>query len=244
MFSIFNKKKFIADFIPHGYVDIHSHVIPGIDDGAKTLEDSMYLLKTLNNLGAEKLYVTPHTSAHIWPNTPEIIYDGLKSLQAIIPEINTNMQLKAASEYLLDDSMLQKLDSGSVLTYKDQTILVEFSYLNVPMNYQQVFFEIQLKGYTPILAQPERYSYFNNHPEVFKELKKTGVKLQLNLLSLVGYYGPEAQKMAETLLKLNMYDFTGTDLHHKQHCKALEQPIKVKTTHNLKNIMENNTILF
>lgn len=244
MFSIFTKKKFISDFIPNGYVDIHSHIIPGIDDGAKDLEDSKILLKTFEKLGIEKLYTTPHTSAHIWPNSAEKIIEGLQSLLPLASTVNENMQIKAASEYLLDDSFLPRLTEGDVLTYANNYLLVEFSYLNVPMNFQQVFFEIQLQGYTPILAHPERYTYFFKQPEVFKELKKTGVKLQLNLLSLVGYYGPETQKMAETLLKLNLYDFTGTDLHHYQHCKAMFEPIKVKYVQGLKELMSNNSILY
>lgn len=243
MLSIFSKSKYISDYIPPGYTDIHSHILFGIDDGAKTYEDSLLLLNTLYEIGTENIITTPHTSTHVWNNTPQIILDKRTELYNIIPDLATKMNVNVASEYLLDDTFLHLIENQNVLTYKDQHILVEFSYFNVPLNYQQIFFEIQLHGYQPILAHPERYSYFNNQPEIFEELKKCGVKLQLNLLSLVGYYGPEVLKMANELLKRNLYDFTGSDLHHKIHCKALKDPIKLKYHSGLASIMENNTIL-
>lgn len=244
MFSFFTKNKYITDFIPNDYVDIHSHIIPGIDDGAKTIEDSKYLLQSLIELGVDRAYTSPHTSTNIWNNSPEIITEGLEALKVSLPELTQKLDLRVASEYLLDDEFMKLLEKDSVLTYGDNHILVEFSYLNLPINFQQLFFEIQLKGYIPILAHPERYTYFNNQPEIFRELRKTGVKLQLNLLSLVGYYGLETQKMADTLLKMNLYDFTGTDLHHKNHLKALYEPIKAKHTSELTNLMQKNIKLY
>jgi len=243
MFSIFSKSKYISDYIPTEYTDIHSHILFGIDDGAKTYEDSELIIKTLLEIGTQNIITTPHTSTHIWNNTPQIIQDKRTDLYNIIPDLATKMNITVASEYLLDDTFMQLIETKNVLTYKDKHILVEFSYFNVPLNYQQLFFEIQLHGYQPILAHPERYSYFNNHPEIFEEIKKSGVKLQLNLLSLVGYYGPDVMKMANELLKRNLYDFTGSDIHHKMHCKAIKNPIRLKYHNGLKDIMNNNKIL-
>jgi protein-tyrosine phosphatase len=243
MFSFFSKSKYISDYSPNGYTDIHSHILYGIDDGAKTHEDSILLIHTLQEIGTENIITTPHTSTHIWNNNPSIILDKRNDLHNIITDLATKVNLEVASEYLLDDTFLQLVENHQVLTYKDKHILVEFSYFNVPLNYQQIFFEIQLHGYQPILAHPERYSYFYNQPEIFEDLKKHGVKLQLNLLALVGYYGPDVMKMANELLKRNLYDFTGSDLHHKMHCKALKDPIRLKYHSGLKSIMDNNKIL-
>ncbi|UYW00520.1 histidinol phosphatase [Flavobacterium agricola] len=243
MLNFFSKSKYISDYVPTEYTDIHSHIMHNIDDGAKNPEDSALLINTLLEIGTKNIISTPHTSTHIWNNSPEIIVKKREELNNIIPDLLTKSNFKVASEYLLDDSFLTLLENKQVLTYKDNHILVEFSYFNVPLNYQNIFFEIQLNGYQPILAHPERYSYFNNHPEVFEAIRKSGVKLQLNLLSLVGYYGPDVMKMADELLKRNLYDFTGSDLHHKMHCKALHDKIKLKHHSGLSSVMANNYYL-
>lgn len=240
MFSIFSKTKYIQDYIPAGYTDIHSHILFGIDDGAKTIDDSNTILKTLSNIGVERIITTPHISKHIWNNTPEIIKTKYSEICTDLSEITNKLSLSYAAEYLLDDDFMALAQQKALLTYKDAHVLVEFSYYNAPINYLQLFFELQLLGYTPVLAHPERYNYFHNQLEVFKQLHKMGVKLQLNLLSLVGYYGLEVQKMADQLLKNNLYTFTGSDLHHKQHCNSIMKPIKAKNINGLQDIMKNN----
>jgi len=243
MLSFFSKTKYISDYVPNGYTDIHSHVLFGIDDGARNHDDSLLLINTLREIGTENIITTPHTSAHIWNNNPKIILDKREEVYNITPNLFTNVNFQVASEYMLDDAFLNLVATNQILTYQDNHVLVEFSYFNVPINYASIFFEMHLNGYQPILAHPERYSYFHNHPEVFEEIRKSGVKLQLNLLSLVGYYGPEVMKMANELLKRNLYDFAGSDLHHKMHCKAIKEKIKLKNHNSLKSIMANNLSL-
>jgi tyrosine-protein phosphatase YwqE len=127
-----------------------------------------------------------------------------------------------------------------LLTLKDNYVLVEMSYINPPIQLFEIVFEIQIKGYQPVLAHPERYNFYHGNLDAFKKLKNAGCKFQLNMLSSVGYYGPAVAKCAQDLLKNNLMDFIGSDVHHERHLAAFEQKIVVKEIETIKKIIENN----
>tara|TARA_R110001592_G_scaffold362989_2_gene679176 strand:- start:600 stop:1343 length:744 start_codon:yes stop_codon:yes gene_type:complete len=233
---LFFKKKEIplTDFFTEGFVDIHSHLLPGIDDGAKDLEDSISLIQKMASYGIKNFITTPHILGDIYPNTPEIIKGKLQEVRAELLKRNmTDITIDAAAEYMLDEQFSAILEKEELLTLKDNFVLVEMSYFSPPINLYDLLFQIQLKGYKPVLAHPERYNSYHNNFEEFYKLKRAGCLFQLNLLSLTEQYGKGVQKTAEKLLKENLYDFVGTDTHHQMHLELLR---KIATPKNLKNI--------
>lgn len=240
MISIFKKKQYLRDLIPNNYVDIHSHVLPGIDDGAKTLEDTKFLLDSMVNFGFTKVITSPHTIENIWNNTPETIAQALAFTNENLTALTEKVALKAASEYILDDYFVSLFEKGNLLTIKDNFVLVEMSYINPPIQLFDYLFQMQVAGYTPVLAHPERYVFYHKDFSNYAKLKKAGCYFQMNLLSATGYYGKEVAKTADALLKKNMIDFVGSDFHHKHHVKAFSNPIIIKEIDQLKKAAENN----
>jgi len=242
MLSFLKSKPKLSELIPNNYIDIHSHVLPGIDDGAKNIEDSFFLMEEMKKMGFKKCITTPHTMNSVWDNTPESIEEAhikITSAQKIVP-----VELRTASEYLLDESVVIKAQKGQLLTLKDNFILVELSYLNPPIQLYDFIYQIQLSGYNIVIAHPERYTYFHSNKKELKKLKKSGCLFQLNLLATVGYYGKDVARIASYLLKENMYDFAGSDIHHKNHIYAFQSRIKNNESDKIKRIMKNNDYFF
>lgn len=240
MFTFLSKKTYLTDLIPSNYIDIHSHLIPGIDDGAKTIEDSLGLINELNKIGFSQLITTPHVMPPVWKNNTSIIQKGEKEVQVALDK--NNLPFKAAAEYMLDHQFLDILKNEQLLTLKDNYLLVEMSYLNPPINIQEIVYEIQIAGYTPILAHPERYLFLHQNFDFYTKLKKSGCLFQLNLLSVVGYYGVPVLKTAEKLLKQKMIDFVGSDLHHYKHLAAFSQKVGIKEMAPLKEAIQQNQL--
>ena len=231
----FKKKEIpLTDFFTEGFVDIHSHLLPGIDDGAKNMEDTIGLIQKMASYGIKNFITTPHILGEMYPNTPENIKNKLQEVKAELLKRNMpDIRIDAAAEYMLDERFSTILEEEELLTLKDNFVLVEMSYFSPPLNLFDLLFQIQLKGYKPVLAHPERYNSYHNNFEEFFKLKRAGCLFQLNLLSLTEQYGKGVQKTAEKLLKENLYDFVGTDTHHQMHLELLR---KIATPKNLKNI--------
>ena len=152
----FKSKPQLSEIIPKGYVDIHSHLLPGIDDGAKTIEESYELLKSVSKLGFSKVITTPHTITHVWDNGNSSILGAKEILYQHHGDLCTELKLQAASEYLIDDQFISRIPEG-LLCLKDKEVLVELSYLDAPSGLHQIIFDLRASGYQPILAHPERY---------------------------------------------------------------------------------------
>ncbi len=208
--------------------DMHSHLIPGIDDGAKTIEESIELIRTLHGLGYTKLITTPHIMSDYFRNTPEIIYKGLEEVRAALIENNIPVQISAAAEYYIDDGFMRKLEEEKLMTFGDNYLLVEVSYINPPDNVRDILFRAQVLGYRPILAHPERYPFWYRTIEEYQKFYDMGVLLQLNLNSLSGYYGLDAKRVAEKLIDLQIISALGTDLHHSKHGEFLQRTVNEK----------------
>lgn len=240
MFSFLKSKPFLKDLLAGSYVDIHSHLLPGIDDGARTIKKTIKLAKAFEELGISQFVTTPHISHYVWNNSEENIVLRLQETQVLLQEENNTIPFKAAAEYFIDDWFQNHIKTEKLLTLKDNYILVEISYLSAPLNLYKIIFEIQLAGYIPVLAHPERYLYYHKNFVEYEKLKKAGCLFQLNLLAVTGYYGSEITKTAALLLKKGMYDFSGTDVHHGRHIESLNQKIKIDAAENLKEVIQNN----
>lgn len=206
--------------------DMHSHLLPGLDDGAETVAHSLDLLRELRALGFTKLVMTPHIMGDFYKNTPEGVRAALATLHAAASEAGlADVTLECAAEYYLDEWLGRKLADGTeLLTFggEQRYLLLETSYLNEPLNLTSTIFDLQAAGYRVVLAHPERYVYFyNRFAEIEKLRQDYGVLLQLNLNSLAGYYSPAARHVAEKLIDGGLVDFVGTDTHHLRHTAAL-----------------------
>lgn len=208
--------------------DMHSHLIPGIDDGAKTIEDSIALIRKLVELGYRKLITSPHIMSDYFRNTPEIINEGLEKVKIEMKNANIEIELSAAAEYYLDDGFVHKLENEKLLTFGDNYLLFEISYINCPDNLKEILFRMQVLGYKPVLAHPERYPFWFNRFDEYREFRDQGIILQININSLSGYYGYEAKKTAEKLIENNLVDLIGTDMHNLTHAEALKKASREK----------------
>jgi protein-tyrosine phosphatase len=240
MFFFKKNKVRLKEIIPDGYIDIHSHLLPAIDDGARDIEDTLHLINNLKDIGFESFITTPHTFSGFYDNTKDKIQQTETETKKVLTENNIHNNFKAASEYLLDDHFINLCKKGEILTLKDDFVLVEMSYLNAPIHLYDLLFEMQVAGYKPVLAHPERYRFYHKKLDEYKKLKNAGCQFQLNLLSTVGYYGNEVMEVANQLLKNNLIDFVGSDVHHKKHIESFSKKIEIKEIDNLKSVITNN----
>jgi tyrosine-protein phosphatase YwqE len=245
MFEFLKKKskEYSINFSEIG-VDIHSHLIPGVDDGAKDLKDSIELIKGLKDLGFKKIITTPHIYSDYYPNTSNRLLAGLDTLRQGLKAANIDIEVSCAAEYFMDEIFEKHLNENDILTVYDNYVLVEMSFFSESIRLEEYLFKMQIKGYQPILAHPERYTYYAKNFERFQNLKDRGCKLQLNLLSLTEHYGKEVKDLAIRLLDANLYDFVGTDTHNVEHLEKLKTLIPTdKKAVSLGNKFLNNTFL-
>jgi len=213
--------------------DIHSHLIPGIDDGSPNMETSVKLVKKFVDLGYKKIVTTPHVMCDYYQNTPDKILGGLNDLREELQKKNIKIDISAAAEYNLDDGLQALIDKKEILTFGDNHVLFELPFMQEPRNLQEVIFNFQMAGYKPILAHPERYTYWYDTFERYDELRARGVLLQMNLLSLTGHYSPQTRKVAEKMVDANLVDAVGTDCHRIEHLMQLEDNLNLKYIHKL-----------
>ncbi|HEY9189403.1 MAG TPA: CpsB/CapC family capsule biosynthesis tyrosine phosphatase [Sulfurovum sp.] len=246
IFSLFKKKKEkqLSDTdrpadLPALTIDLHSHLIPGIDDGSKSMEESMELLRGLEALGYEKVITTPHIMFDAYKNTPEGIKEGLASLQSAAKAEGIEVEIETAAEYYLDEGFYDHLHGGEVMSIKGKYLLFETSYVSKPLQLEEMIFEIGAAGYTPMMAHPERYRYIKDPDKEYKRLKDLGVLFQVNVNSFGGHYGRSAKGLADFLSKEGMIDFLGSDVHHKRHVETLTGVFRSEA---YRNVFKNNTI--
>jgi tyrosine-protein phosphatase YwqE len=208
MCSWFHSKKNRANRLLEGMTDLHTHLLPGVDDGVETLEESLRTLAFLQELGVERIFLTPHVMTDLQANTPEALYARYRELQKDSP---SGLELRLAAEYMLDAGFISLMEKG-LLAMPNKHVLVETSYLSPPPNFMTLLYDLTLAGYIPIIAHPERYLYMRENND-YRKLKDKGYKLQLNLFSLAGVYGIQAERNAVSLLKQGLYDHVGSDIH-------------------------------
>ena len=241
MFSLFRSSKTTPD-LSFILADMHSHLLPGLDDGLQEAEHTVEYAKELQQLGYKKLIFTPHILSGMYDNSPETILPKLEFVRTLFAEHNLDMQIEAAAEYMVDADFENHINQGlPLLTFGKNFILIEMSYAAASNNIEQVIFELRLKNLQPILAHPERYSYYIPKPEQYERFVDLGCLLQINLLSLIGYYGEAAKNTAQNLLKKKLVSFVGTDMHHINHLVALKKLAAKKKFYKLfENIQLKN----
>jgi tyrosine-protein phosphatase YwqE len=208
--------------------DMHSHLVPGIDDGSDSLETSVELISGMVELGYQKIITTPHIQGEFYKNTPHTILSGLERVKRELKKQNITVEMEAAAEYLIDDQFESKYKEGELLTFGDKYLLVEMSYFNEHPRLKEFLFDLQIEGYRIILAHPERYSYWFRNFKKYEELKDRGIFFQINITSLAGYYSSDVKKMAEKFVDEQMVDFAGTDMHNINYLEALRRSCSEK----------------
>ncbi|MFZ4263562.1 tyrosine-protein phosphatase [Sphingobacterium sp. HJSM2_6] len=216
--------------------DIHNHILPGIDDGSDSIEQSIQLIEGLKELGIHHGVSTPHVMAGVHNNTPETIEAAHSSLNHALKESHINFTLGFSAEYMIDDQIDEWIQANKLCVIADKYMLIEMSYLAESKALFNIIKSIQELGYQPILAHPERYNYYHNNFKIFEEIKAAGCLLQLNLLSVSKYYGEGVKTCALTLIRAGMYDFVGTDMHHDRHLEALKN---VVNKYDLKDLLKD-----
>ena len=208
--------------------DIHSHLVPGIDDGSQTMEDTIKLIKEQYALGIRKFITTPHIMSDFYKNTPEIILPGVDEIRNVLKQENIDVEIYGAAEYYFDEVFVKRIETEKLLTFGDNYLLFEISFINCPDNLKDAIFKMQLQGYKPIMAHPERYPFFYNNFDEYRNIRDSGVLLQININSIAGYYGADAKAIAEKLIDHNLVDLIGSDMHHMRHAESLHRVTREK----------------
>ena len=237
LLNIFKSKPTLKELIPKGFVDIHSHILPAIDDGAKNVEESAMLISEMKNLGFGKIIATPHTFANLYENTN----DSIKSSFQLLSKLKVDLKIDYASEYLIDSSLIKRISEKTILTLKENHILLEMSYLAPANNLHEIIHFALINNYIPVIAHPERYIFYHKNFKEYEMLKRIGCKFQLNLLSVTGHYGKSVLKISKKLIRKNLIDFVGSDIHNLNQCKSFEKKVLVEEFNKLENIINNNS---
>lgn len=202
--------------------DIHCHVLPGIDDGSPDAEHSVSIISDLRDLGIKRIIASPHVAASQFPNTPETLADSYNQLKNAMADAGLDMDITHSAEYRLDEGFANVMEGKQIIPYPGNYVLIENEWIQEPMNLDNIIFDLQVRGYNPIMAHPERFVYYHRHPERLDDLH-TRVPFQINVLSLAGYYGKEIKAMAETLARKGYADFLGTDTHGLRHTETIRE---------------------
>ncbi|MBD1387502.1 capsular biosynthesis protein [Mucilaginibacter rigui] len=244
MFGLFKKKE-VKRTVSFDYstvvTDMHSHVLPGIDDGAQNVEESIFLIKKMMALGIKKIIATPHVMIDYYRNDADSIGNALTTLKAALKEQNIDIDISAAAEHYFDETFEKRIADRKVFTMGDNYALFELSFITQPPNLIAVIQKMKDAGYKPILAHPERYAYMDI--EQMKTIRSWGCDLQLNTIALSGYYGKHAKRIAEEMIDNQMVDFISSDMHHPRHAAAFESTLampyleKLLFDYPLKNVM-------
>jgi len=228
MFGLFKKKEvkreITFDYSSIG-VDMHSHILPGIDDGAQNPQESIFLIKQMMEVGIKKFIATPHIMVDYYRNNADSINNALTILKAELVKENIEVEVQAAAEHYFDETFEKRIDDDKLMIMGDNYVLFEFSFINQPVNTIPVVQKLIDKGLKPILAHPERYPYMDL--EQFRNLHDWGVDFQINTISLTGYYGLGARKIAEQLIDNQLVNFISSDMHHPRHAEAFKNALRM-----------------
>ncbi len=231
MFSFLSKNKNRINPIS---VDIHSHLIPGVDDGVRNMEEAIAIIREFHLMGYKKIITSPHIMKEYYDNSKETLYPPFEKLKEELIKEKIPIELEVAAEYHLDEFFVDMVNNNEeLLTFGDKYILVETSFFNAPVFLKDIFFSLKTKGYSPIYVHPERYLYLLQNFEIAEELKNMQVLFQINILSLLGHYGKPVKKLAEKLIDRGMIDFIGSDCHNMGHVTELKKTIQTRAYQNL-----------
>ena len=224
MFNIFKKKpKESAKLFYH--TDVHSHILPGVDHGSQNVGESLEMLRAELDMGITHVMCTSHVTAETFENTPETLTAAYEELKQAVEAEGLPINIYASAEYRIDEYWTREYEAGHLLPMPGKRILLENSFVQELIGIDNMLFELQVKGYRPILAHPERYRYYYDHKERYKSLHSASVKFQVNLLSLTGYFGRGARETALWLIQNNLCDMFGSDMHGMDHAREIQDYI-------------------
>jgi len=224
-------------------VDMHSHLIPGIDDGSPSMDHTIAMLAKFEQMGFRKVITTPHILNDVHPNTPETILGGLADVRAEIQRLGMSIEIEAAAEYYCDETFLPLIEQSKILSFGQNLVLMEFGFLSPSQYEAQALFNLQVAGYVPVIAHYERYPYYFGDFKKVDELRERNILIQVNLNSLTGHYGPGVKKMAEQLIKNKQVDFLGTDCHRMEHLMMIEQSLDLSIYKHIEALnLKNNSL--
>jgi len=221
-------KLFNKEILLHHTTDLHSHLIPAIDDGSQTLEQSIKIIEKLEEIGFKKIITTPHIMSHRFPNTKEKIIKNHSILKNELIRRNININLDIGAEYYYDEHFVDLIKKDELLSFGDNYILFEFSYHIKPFALRETMLMLREAGYKPILAHPERYKYLSTK-EDYLSLKKIGMFFQINNISTQGFYGKSVQKSVQIIIDLGLVDFIGSDIHSEKYLDSFIKSLQNKT---------------
>lgn len=225
-------------------VDMHSHLIPGIDDGSRSMDETIAMLAKFESLGFQKVITTPHIMGDFYKNTPEIILGGLEDVRTVAQQLGLKIEVEAAAEYYYDESLMDRLKrKEKLLTFGENRVLFEFSMMEKPDQIEQLLFELLTQNYKPILAHFERYTFFFGSVDKAIEWREKGIDIQLNLNSLTGHYGPLVKQQAERLVDSRAIDFVATDCHRMDHLMLIERNLSLPYFHKVMELELKNRLL-
>ena len=243
MLSFFRKKDQGHVVLPY-VVDMHSHLLPGLDDGVRSVEESLYILKKLAKLGYRKVITTPHVMLEHYPNKPEEIIVRASEIQHYLNKHQLNITFEAAAEYYLDEHLNSLLSTNEkLLTFHDGYLLFETSFMNKPVFLEEAIFKMNVNGYKPVMAHPERYIYLQTNPDLISHLRNMNVLFQINLFSLLGHYSAGAKRLAGKLLNSGLVEFVGTDCHNALQIDELQKAVTPRFVNSLRKYHVRNHLL-
>jgi tyrosine-protein phosphatase YwqE len=242
--NLFTKKEKLPPFdIGRIKVDMHSHLIPGIDDGAQDMDQTIAMLAKFESLGFKKVVTTPHIMTDSFPNDSETILAGLEKVRQEIKKVGIQIEIEAAAEYYFDETLMPKIKNKELLTFGDNYVLIEFAFHSPPQYLEELFFELKTNGYRPVIAHFERYIYYLGDIDKAKGWRAKGINIQINLNSIAGQYGPDVRKQAEKLIDEGEFDFVGTDCHRIEHLMFLEDNLSLPYMHKIGDYLVKNMVL-
>lgn len=240
MFNLFRKKIDSFGALLDLQTDIHAHLIPDVDDGAHNYDTSLSCIRHMAELGYTKICLTPHFQTYKYKNQEDDIVRRAEELRKVVAKNKIQMELIVGGEYLVDNGFKERLETNNFLKMNDQYLLIEFSFNQAILGVSELVFELQKLGHEVILAHPERYIYFHEHPEIPKTLKDQGVFFQSNINSFGGFYGKETVTASYNYVNNGWIDFLGTDIHNRFYLDAL---IKTCQDRKFRKMLDTHTFL-
>jgi tyrosine-protein phosphatase YwqE len=240
MFGIFHKNKEDVKLFCH--TDVHCHILPGVDHGSQNVEMSLQMLEAEMDMGIDRVICTSHVTAETFENTVESLTGAGKALQQAIDAAGFDIKIYVSAEYRLDEYWNKEYSAGHILAMPGNYILLENSFQQELLELDDTMFDLQVKGYKPILAHPERYGYYGHRHSRYEQLHNAGVKFQINILSLAGYFGTGARDNALWLIENNFVDMLGTDMHNLDHAQIIKKYLQTKEWRKLSERLEGHIL--
>ena len=202
--------------------DIHSHMLAAIDDGVRSTDEALAIIRVFQEVGYKKMITTPHVMQDYYRNDSTIILQRLDELRKYLVQQGVAFEIQTAAEYYLDETLTRKIeDREPLLVFGDHYLLFETNMINEPYSLKDFIFKVTTAGYKPVLAHPERYAYMTL--EKADDLRDRGVLFQTNILSIIGYYSKPIQRLAQQFINLGWIELLGSDCHNLEQARLLRQ---------------------